>query len=90
MVQVAFIVPTNAANAFEERGRHDFLCGEDFLRRLKTFAPYVRVVAVGAGHGIARGDGAALALRLGNTTGVSVSLRLLIHPGPLTGCWMFS
>eukprot|EP00966_Prymnesium_polylepis_P262039 6053268-Prymnesium_polylepis.1 len=40
MVQVAFITPTTAANAFYERGRHDFLCGEDFLRRLETYTPY--------------------------------------------------
>jgi hypothetical protein len=81
MVQVAFLTPTSAANALAERGRHDFLRGEDFLRRLGTYTPYVRVFAVGAGRGIARGDGAALALRLGKTTGVSVTLNLLINPG---------
>jgi hypothetical protein len=81
MVQIEFLAPTSADTAFAELKRHDFLCGEEFLRRLETYAPYVRIITVGAGRGIARGDGAALALRLGKTTGVAVTLNLLINPG---------
>eukprot|EP00966_Prymnesium_polylepis_P204080 4727299-Prymnesium_polylepis.1 len=60
MVQIEFLALTSADTAFAELGRHDFLSGEEFLRRLETYAPYVRVLTVGAGRGIARGDGAAL------------------------------